>query len=406
MDGIIRKLSSGEYEFGEFEDGPKTIQVYKKGSSRCVWVKNLEIVKDDVFYSLMYGKYLWKEGLSSYEIKKLSTVMGVGLYPYTFDRAYEAVNHFDLFAGKQTVDTNFVFLGAHQIKYTFGLEYETSMGCIPEWLCFHDGLIPLRDGSISGPEYSSVVMAGNSGVNLMYQQLKTLRSHTAFNKECSLHMHLGGYPVNKTAIFTLYSLCSILENSFFQLCNKYVVRTSKYKKSGKDYCTELNHYNDFNDMYTDLVGMSYEGSLTAPHPADINRGHKWNIHGRYHDINFINMLCYQQPKTVEFRFLRPSYNFTKVYTWLLIFNAVMLYAEELSKFGSLSPDDLFEKMQKTNLPIKLKDIIKRVYDSSVSKVVIENISNLLFVAQLQESNEDFIGADTSFEDSLMTDSYH
>lgn len=408
MNGIIKKNPDNTYEFGEFPHTQDTISIFKRHGSlqNPVYCKHLGIVKDDVFFSLLKGVYFWKSGFTPKEIKKHTTVMGVGLYPYTFDRAYEAVNHFSLFSGKEIVENAFVYLGSRQLKYTFGLEYETSMGSIPEWRCFHDGLIPLRDGSINGAEYSSIVMAGNSGINLIQQQLNTLKSHTAFNKECALHIHFGGYPVNRKAIFTLYSLCAILENQLFSMCNRFVVETSKYKKSGKDYCLPLNEYDTFEDMYNDLVGKDFNGSLNDPHPSDESRNHKWQIRSRYHDINFINMLCYDSPKTVEFRFLRPTYNFTKIYTWILIFNAILVYAELLSKkYAEANPSDLHQKLSEAGMASDIKDIIRYVYDSSVSKIVLENINNLEMVSVLQESNEDYAGSDTSFENALMTDSY-
>jgi hypothetical protein len=54
------------------------------------------------------------------------------------------------------------------------------------------GLIPLRDGSITGIEFSTVVLQGNEGLNLLKQQVEALNANTIFDKDCSLHIHFGG----------------------------------------------------------------------------------------------------------------------------------------------------------------------------------------------------------------------
>ena len=116
-------------------------------------------------------------------------------FPYHFRKEYEAVNNLETFKDRQKVRYDFEFPIENFIKYSFGLEFETSNGIIPEEICFADGLIPLRDGSISGNEYSTVVLQGHKGFNLLYQQLETLRKYTRFDKECSLHIHFGGFPL-------------------------------------------------------------------------------------------------------------------------------------------------------------------------------------------------------------------
>ena len=42
-----------------------------------------------------------------------------------------------------------------------------SKGYVPENKCFENGLIPLRDGSITGLEYSTVVLEGKQGINTL-----------------------------------------------------------------------------------------------------------------------------------------------------------------------------------------------------------------------------------------------
>ena len=115
-----------------------------------------ELLKDHLVYSQSKGIYIStidfpEEALIStidfpeealvYE----TSVKGQGGFPYSFDKRYEAVESFCLFDGKQRVlDKNTEYTLSKYLKYTFGLEFETSMGYIPEDICFRDGLIPFQ----------------------------------------------------------------------------------------------------------------------------------------------------------------------------------------------------------------------------------------------------------------------
>lgn len=403
--GIIG-TKNHRYSNGEFERTQDTIEVYSRRTDEPTFVKSYEIVKDDVFFSTRLGKYYWSNQFDKYEIFKHTHAKGIGLYPYSFEKEYEAVHHAALFKNKQKLKYDYPFIGADEIPYTFGIEFETSVGCIPEPICFRDGLIPLRDGSITGPEYSTVVMGGSKGINLLYQQLETLRKYTHFNKECALHMHLGGYPVDRAFIFTLYSLCYHLESDFIKMTNRDVFNTSRYKATGKDYCNPLDEFANFKDMFEGLVRLEFTGDLYGSHPDDVDRNQKWHIHSRYKCVNFINMLCYKSPKTVEFRFLRPTYNFTKIYTWLLLFTAILKFAESFTKkFGECSVNDIYKKANGAEIKCDLRSICKAVYPSELAQYLDERITELQTVSLLQYSNEDYAGNDTSFEDQLMTASF-
>lgn len=408
MRGIIQ-VNGTDPVIGEFAVDYKMIEIKKRESQDVVYIaKSYDVVKDIVFFSLIDASYHFKKDYNPEEIivhtnRKLS-----GMFPYKFGRRYEAIDNFDLFKDKQVVKEKKRFAGTSTLNYTFGLEFETSLGCIPEDQCYIDGLIPLRDGSISAPEYSTVVLNGSEGINLLYQQLKNLRQYTTFNKECSLHMHFGGYPVQPEYIFTLYSLFVLLERNIVSLTNKWVFNTSRYKRSGKDYCISMNReiYHNFDDLYRSMVGINFYGDLTQPHPCDRNHEAKWNIHSRYKSLNLINMVCYKNPKTVEFRFLRPTYNFSKIYTWILIFNAILKYSEYLTKqYGGLSTSAIEDLFYERKVVMSIRDIIRQVYTPKLALRIEKNIDKLALVRNLQYDNGDYIGENTTFEDSIMKDEY-
>jgi len=293
-------------------------------------------------------------------------------FPYSFSKKYEAVENFNLFDHKQKVLENINFPIAKYFKYTFGLEFETSTGIIPEDICFRDGLIPLRDGSISGNEYSTVILSGNEGFNLMYQQIKTLRKYTRFDKECSLHIHIGGFPLEPQKILSLYNLCFILESEIKTILPRYTFYTSKYKASHKDYCKLLpRSFDSFEDFYTAFTTNRFFGSLEQAHPHDIDRSRKWQIHERYYWANLLNLICYKVNKTMEFRMLRPTYNLEKILFWMYVFNAIMIVAETKT---ITSKDHL-----------KINDILSCVYPADLVETLMIDYYKCMLCSEEQYS---------------------
>lgn len=360
-------------------------KIYHRFVEVLVYIKNFE---GRYIVSSFTDKKLYREGIPEEILFQHRNRLGINLYPYDFHREYEAINHFDIFKGNQQILNMRKFKLSHYIKYTFGLEFETSLGAIPEKICFRDGLIPLRDGSITGVEYSTIVLKRNPGLSLLEQQINTLKEYTVFNKDCSLHVHIGGFPLIPDVIFRIYQTCYLLENEIQTLIPEYSFQTCRYKTNGKDYCKKLKVFSSFDEMYYSLVGISYKGRLDIPHPRDVDRGHKWMISSRYYWLNVINALCYSVNKTVEFRFLRPTYNFRKILLWLYIFGAIVKFAKDSAYI------DMYSKLD-------LKTVLKRVYPPDLVKSLMDGINRLRIVTQMQHDNGDLIGEQTVFEDRLF-----
>ena len=365
------------------------ILIYDRGRGLSQVKACLELLGDKLFYSNRKGMWVSKIDLPEDIYLEECYTMGQGKFPYTFERRYEAIENFKRFENGQVVlNPSKTYRISEFLRYSFGLEFETSQGYVPENICFRDGLIPLRDGSISGIEYSTVVLEGNRGIALLEQQLETLRKYTFFNKECSLHIHLGGYPLDPDKLYNLYIVCKRLESEISSLTPDYTFHTSSYKANGKDYCKFLGTYRDFDEMYRHLVGRKFYNDLTQSHPNDIRREAKWRIDTRYYWVNFINALCYDVNKTIEFRFLRPTYNFNKIVLWLYILNAIMFYAENDMMGDSRSP--------------KLASILRRVYPDELAGRLILGLTRLKIVKNNQSLNNDYIGRDITFENELFS----
>ena len=414
-DGYIRgivHISKNYVEFGWFKSSPENIVIFLnlggwRGFGRAAFTGISREALPGLMWSNKLGYYIVKDKLPPEEILGHQLVRGQGNFLYQFPKHYEAAESFHLFKDAQKVLEDVQYPLSKELGYTFGLEFETSMGYIPQEICFRDGLIPLRDGSISGIEYSTVVLKGNRGLNLLKQQLDTLKEYTKFNKECALHIHMGGYPVDPIYIFALYSLWYAVERELEN--REYVPRmtfhTSAYKANGKDYCNKLSgRVSTFEQLFEKATGKKYLGSLVQPHPADIEKKAKWNIKARYYGLNLINMLCYKGPKTVEFRFLRPSFNYRKITLWLYILNAVLKYAESLAKLWKREGNCDTENMINWIVSGKysnLMDILREVYDEDTVNYLSKELMLLRLAVQAQHRNGDECGRDIEFEEELF-----
>ena len=433
---IVKFSEEGEIIYGytrQWKD--KCIPVMtrgKDGRSEKSYILNTDENRRHLFFSNFSGMMMSNINLDKKTYLRERFIYGQGKFPYSFDRRYEAVESFDIFKNRQEILEMKKYVLADYMPYTFGLEFETSAGIIEESLCVRDGLIPLRDGSITGIEYSTVVMQGNEGLSLLEQQLGTLRSRTAFNKECSLHIHFGGFPLNTEKIFRVYYLCRIFQNEIMKLVPELTFNTSSYKSSGKDYCKLLPEFRDFNQLYQGLVGRNYLGSLTQPHPNDVDRNRKWQINTRYFWVNFINTICYTVNKTIEFRLLRPTYNKGKIFTWMYIMNAILRYAEtDLPLYydpevhgipdngtikaqkgggGGFGKEVLMMNTRTNNIrstssggPLYLGDVLQKVYPKDVFEILDYNIQKLTIIAINQKNSNDKVGANLMFEDELFNE---
>lgn len=391
----INYIDHKHYECGLINDDYTNIYIYDYQTGETLPALNSLKSSPFITFSVKEGVYIIKaqaHSLKAHEIK------GQHVYPYQkIQRFYGAANNLNIFT--KTVNT---YLKQQKIPkttfanlcpFTFGIEYETSIGVLPEEECFEKGLIPLRDGSITGNEYTSTILSGNRGIFLINEHFKLLNKFTDFNRDCSMHIHFGNFPLDKNAILALNNLCAELTHQLSKLLPVYAFHTGKYKNNGKDYCKPLMWYNSFEEMYTSLTTMPFLGDFHQPHPYDLDKKAKWNIPTRYHMCNFINLLCYNGGKTVEFRFLKPTKNKHVLYFWLYILNALMLFA---IKHKDLS----FKAMYKVFSMQSLSTILQDVYPINVATDLILAIEDMKILRITQTNNGDKCGEFSHFENNF------
>lgn len=388
--------AEGNIVYGYTKEKLLPIVVFNKLTQK--WIDSFIYAGDQenfpVEYDQRLGKYVCTKSLPDYEqyrvLKHLRSVQNSDFFPYSFPRNYEATNTLAYFIKKVQIEREKNYELASYFPYTFGFEFETYTGIIPENKCFSNGLIPLRDGSISGLEYATIVLQGNAGLSILEQQLNLLKRYTMFDKDCALHIHIGNIPLDPEFLLRVNNLCShLFAEVLHNILPALTFQTNKYKTNkDKNYCAANTTYRNFDSMYKKLVGTPYFGNLFQAHPKDKTHNRKWNITGRYFAVNFINALCYNKNKTIEFRFLRPTYNFSKIKWWLYFIHAVLEVAKSQKKFIDIKTVyDLFSRAYP-------KDLCDRL---SVGTMAHE------YLKQGQEHLEDFSGSNVQEEDFYFDD---
>lgn len=260
------------------------------------------------------------------------------------------------------------FLGTH----TFGLEYETSKGFIPPRFMYRWGLMPLRDGSISGTEYVSIPLRGAQGLQAIKAHCEVLNKRTINNEYCSLHLHIGN--IKKTPLFAvaLYCLCYRLQEELHEMLPPFKRSVHFIKSKDKDHAQLLKSldivYNNgiiepdtgnvtktsldtaFGRIWSFLTG-GYEmnetfNPKTGRHPQEGRS--KWHWFPRYHWVNFLNL--YFGPGTIEFRCHHASSDFIQVSNWFFICIAIVRYSEQY-------PEQIISGDYKINLEEVLQGFI-------------------------------------------------
>lgn len=236
-------------------------------------------------------------------------------------------------------------------KNTFGIELETKSGIVPVHELFRYGYLPLRDGSIKGYEYTSMVLDKfnlfNSVVNISnsFQE-----GNASVDEYCSLHLHLGNVPRNKKTFLAIYMLSYLLQNEIEELVLPFKrdIDFLAKKKGEKDHCkrlprlglcdNDLSNFEKNNADYNKEVDRMVNTILkfiyqNANNNYEFNNlkepdlGAKWNKKARYYTINFYNYL-FKRNGTIEFRLHHGTLNKYKIINWIFICNAIIKFALE------------------------------------------------------------------------------
>lgn len=362
--GIIGKNPDGTLKMGFFKsERAKDVTVVSGGLIlNCIdreTMENLDAIECYGNGAFIMGKTEIRGDLRAKRIFKGYNL----LFDYRCDSLLEIfTNSFQKFFKGRDIKFSFY---KQLPNITFGIEYETNNGRIPEDLIFQNGLIPVRDGSLRNEEgtqpyeYATVILSGKTGFEAINMHSELLNKYCVNHYLNSLHVHIGNIPLTKEYIYSLYLVGQAIEDEVYEMFPQAMKKTSTFKK--RDYCSPLTKLqfktNDvegnFNHLYQYLAmdaNSKFEG-YQAKHPRDRDLRSKWNIETRYTWMNFVPLL-FGNNKTCEFRIHTSTFNDDKIINWIFLISAICEFANRNQE--RISELDKMER-------ITLNDIIYEIY---------------------------------------------
>lgn len=287
-------------------------------------------------------------------------------------------------------------------KYSFGVELETASGYLPLYL-YHDlNMSCTRDGSVTGGEYVTGVLKGDSGFKQLQKITNELVTRCSVDAKCGIHVHIGGFDNSKSFLVLLQKLGVMLENEIFSILPP-SRRNNKYCQKMKNLNIvfpqnqSLEEYDIlFNNYYHELYKLFYKDSNILNkdinkkfnHPRGRTCGYDQNT-PRYWWLNLIPAAFNTRGNfsyTVEFRNHSGSLNYRKIKNWVLICMGIVSYVENYKK------DIMFRN------DITLEEIITKVYPTK-SRILIPYIQE----RKSQFENEDYNEVNNEYKEKLSSE---
>ena len=378
MRGIVY-IDTNYIEYGYFDMDYLNIPLFDSGN--ITYIDRLEHCKVPIYWRGDLGCYSLKRSEANNIVKESKHMFH---YPVGRGRVYNF--------SKVTIKPSPIKVAPEKefeyIKqFTFGLEFETSAGNIP-WLdCLENNLVPLYDGSINGHEYVTFPLSSNE-LPLIKQHLLLLDMHTTYDQDCSLHIHFGNFPIEYSKI---ESLCKFW-NAFQWKLQKYIPAFSyyveRYKSNGKAYNKPLTVRN-LDSFYRSTTGNIYsdDNSFYLPNLYDAQEIRKWEVSGRYYNMNIMHLISGDKHKTVEFRFLRPTVNYSEVKWYILILSAFLNYVINAkdNKYSKLTVDK----------------VIKFTFPADITNKLILEGNKFIALQKVQYNHRDPAGINSYMKNYLL-----
>jgi hypothetical protein len=204
--------------------------------------------------------------------------------------------------------------------YTFGVELETTRGLIPNELFENLGVVPVRDGSISGLEYVTIPLTGEKGLYAFAELVKLVNHYTDTNYTCSMHVHVGGIPRTESFTLAMFKMGYYMQEELFRMFPSYKrendgLKRQCYTAPLEDHLMASMNYKsntpekvkeDFTLLVNTLTSNHSDFRRYVPiesiknHPYDPSESAKWHMKERYKWMNLIPII-FTNKQTVEYR---------------------------------------------------------------------------------------------------------
>ena len=340
LQGVV-DVADDNLIIGYFNNNTKYSKITDK-NGKSHWLYNVEIFNNNKEYRehLSTGNFYHISTLQAWKFNKIEFPNKNYKYSLPYDSKGIIGNNLKNYNENYNpeISQNIKNYAPLLENLSFGLEFETTKGHIPDRVLNQYGLIPLRDGSISGIEYVTVPMEGEKGLQCTADILKELNKRTSYSdKTCSLHLHLGNIPRTKEFILAFFKVGMKIQDEMFQMFPLY--KKYNYHIKNKNYSAPLptfeilsqldpiidsrNIDENFGILYKYLsmgqefksVGNSLDNVLS--HPADPNGNQKWNVKTRYYLYNILPLI-FGNKQTIEFRIHTPTYDVNKILPFIFM----------------------------------------------------------------------------------------
>lgn len=325
------------------------------------------LYKNDLKWNNNNGYYTFKDDWNNY--KSSSKYMR----HYPVDTVYN-LSKLDL--GEFSIPNVKEDIIFNNFNFTIGLEFETSTGNIP-WIDLHENaLVPLYDGSITGHEYVTLPLKHNQ-FSIIKKYLELLKFYTDYDKNCSIHIHFGGFPINIESIKRLVFYWKSFQYMLLDYIPVFSYNVEMYKSNGKAYNKPLNITDLLRWIRNTTGNIVYNDTdLYLPNQYDKNEERKWNVEGRYFNMNIMHLIAGEEHKTVEFRFIRPTYHYDELKTYILVLGGFLQWV--IRDNGKIQ---------------SIPQMIEEIYPEDISKIILHNLVVFKHLTKMQINHRDYGGLD-------------
>jgi hypothetical protein len=223
------------------------------------------------------------------------------------------------------------------LRYTYGVEIETSHGMLPNKLAEKYGTSIVGDRSIGSGEYVTAPLQGDIGLEILEGLCGALSQHTYVDNRCGIHVHTKGESEFDGRHFATNAikLGYQVEPELYASCPP--SRAPQLK-----HCHSIMRYKDINEsnwkQYLSAYVFGKEENWNKPFsfapysygsPGQ-NKEHRitdnWTG-GRYKWMNLLHVLSASSIGTFELRMFPGSTNFHKIYMYVLTTLAFTWFVE-------------------------------------------------------------------------------
>jgi hypothetical protein len=234
------------------------------------------------------------------------------------------------------------------LKYTFGVEIETSQGMVPNKEIDEIGALCVGDRSIGSGEYVTPVLQGNAGLLHLKTMCDTIAAHTFVDDRCGIHVHVKNPEVAFDRHFCINAikLATQIEPELYASCPP--TRAPMFK-----HCHSIMRYKDISEEnWKQYLGAFVFGprevwKKTIDHGAELNpfSMHAYNYGqpgqtkaktldpwygSRYKWINLLHILAASKIQTFEIRLFAGSTSYAKIEQYVLTTMAFVWFVENRS----------------------------------------------------------------------------